>query len=850
MDLAQVSIRACEPGDAERVFRIYAESYSEIIPSKSFDEMVEHDRRAYGEDYAFLSVENLRRWLSSRREGRFLDVAVVEGRIVGFVKYSVFERSGQRLGYVEEIHVCRDFRGRGIGSALLLHAEKALSMSKAVGVYVEARRGVEGFFIRHGYFPLDWEPRPYMGVLEYLDMFKPLEIAGAMDVFARHVVRGNYRDAADLLKKILGLLLSLGVKRRGYVEGLYEYLRFTAEDIETQDYYPLIERIEDAAKRLGAPFRSLLLSLAYEIRGDSETYLQNHGRAASSFREGARLACEALKMFVDDGVFTHEPLSCIIDLIKCKEVYYQVHCVRSMLHGGRASDSVNCLLEDSCMEMSVGTDFGVERVLEELEERVANCKGFEDVLHYVRHSIKEISSMNKMSVSGSERSEVFSGRMVFLDFFYLGGTVDLMVLGEKLSRIKAQGGAGVFSRMVKLVKDYRYVSEDIVGEDVLGRIYDNIMIEFGHVGVEAYVHDERVALDIVPRIVIFSNGYGIIELETSFRELSPLALTIISKLYDESMPEVHIFFETGERVEKINKFAREELLEPLLDIMGDDVKGRIIMPSNATFYTIIVVSNVMPEPGISKPDDFISRYPEIYLLVNPQTTLFSETYYGEFMNHAQKAGSHNLASKIGLTRAYISANVRYALFIVPYEESWYVEELTSICKLVGLARFVAFSVSQHINAIFDKLSGTQGLDYKETIDIINRAKSHYINNTWLFQSLTTCTYPEYQNFMNTVVEKIGITEMLRLLSQKMDVLDKTLDIQLNRLNLDMARASSQQQAAIDLLTALISSFTLGDIIFSILSSGNIGEQVLRIAIYSAMMLLILAIIRYMSGSRK
>jgi ribosomal protein S18 acetylase RimI-like enzyme len=70
-----------------------------------------------------------------------VDLLVIHGRIVGFVCYQVdtphsdwCEREG--WGFIREIHTNKAFRGKGLGTKLVTHAEKALYASGVEHIYL------------------------------------------------------------------------------------------------------------------------------------------------------------------------------------------------------------------------------------------------------------------------------------------------------------------------------------------------------------------------------------------------------------------------------------------------------------------------------------------------------------------------------------------------------------------------------------------------------------------------------------------------------------------------------------------------------------------------------------------
>jgi len=388
------------------------------------------------------------------------------------------------------------------------------------------------------------------------------------------------------------------------------------------------------------------------------------------------------------------------------------------------------------------------------------------------------------------------------------------------------------ARDVKITKNHEYIPEDMLNPQIYENIRQNILIQFPHINVSLRAADHQYKINIAPKAIIFENGYGIMELTASIQDLHPAALAVIAKIYDEAMPETEI--RAGESVKeaKLIEHVHAEILEPILDALGGP---NSVEPDNSTQHTIIIVSDVKPYADIQQ---LLEKHPELNALINPQTTLF-----GEIEPQAQiNSQAENIAQLVGLQRSHIYTNEKYTLLLTPHEKSWYIDELASLAKLAALAKFVLHAVSAQIDRHFQRLAGEE-LDYTQAINFINEVKNHYINNSWLYQSLTSSPYPEYQNLIDALKAGQGLERKAETLAQKIETLDKTLDIQLNKLNLDLAKTSAQQQTAMDILTALISSLTIGDIIYSIIQAQTPAQQVTKILAYLIPFTATIAIIR-------
>ncbi len=146
----------------ESVFQLVMSSYAMLLRLDGFEPIIQYDKEVYGPHYKFLSVENLRSWFRRNGRGQVL-VAVCGDRVAGVIIFGVMR---EVEGYIEELHVSPEYRGKGIGAALLEHAERALAGRGVRRVLLEAHEGAIRFFEKMGYKVLA-EVGLYMGKLHY-----------------------------------------------------------------------------------------------------------------------------------------------------------------------------------------------------------------------------------------------------------------------------------------------------------------------------------------------------------------------------------------------------------------------------------------------------------------------------------------------------------------------------------------------------------------------------------------------------------------------------------------------------------------------------------------------------------
>jgi ribosomal protein S18 acetylase RimI-like enzyme len=118
----------------------WRQAYPGVVPDAVL-EGLDHDRTAG--------------WLAGLIDGRAegeTDVAVADGRVIGFVRYGVKAEGG----YVFGLYVHPAQAGRGIGRALLRHAERQLRErgSEVVSLHVfEANERARRLYAKAGYTP-------------------------------------------------------------------------------------------------------------------------------------------------------------------------------------------------------------------------------------------------------------------------------------------------------------------------------------------------------------------------------------------------------------------------------------------------------------------------------------------------------------------------------------------------------------------------------------------------------------------------------------------------------------------------------------------------------------------------
>lgn len=127
-------LRAAVPADAARVAEVFLQARAAFMS---------YAPPAHGE-------EEVRAWVRERLlPAGGTTVAEVLGRIVGFVSVT----HGPSHGWIDQLYVEPRFVGQRVGTALLVHALKALPRPVRLHVF-QANGGARRFYERHGFVPV------------------------------------------------------------------------------------------------------------------------------------------------------------------------------------------------------------------------------------------------------------------------------------------------------------------------------------------------------------------------------------------------------------------------------------------------------------------------------------------------------------------------------------------------------------------------------------------------------------------------------------------------------------------------------------------------------------------------
>ncbi len=153
-----MGLREAREEDLEEIIEIYWENYEELFGAPR-DALKKLDERIWGRNYPFLSVKNLKEGLGKRYE---IVVYEKDGKILGF---ALFYENDEI--FLDEIHVRKGYRRKGIGKEILKHIIDrrkrivAYASEKSLEFFKKAGFEVKGSFV--GYLGMRWYRVEYKG---------------------------------------------------------------------------------------------------------------------------------------------------------------------------------------------------------------------------------------------------------------------------------------------------------------------------------------------------------------------------------------------------------------------------------------------------------------------------------------------------------------------------------------------------------------------------------------------------------------------------------------------------------------------------------------------------------------
>jgi len=512
-------VRCVVPSDAEQILDLYLRNEEEMYEC-SVGEILEYDRRAYGSDYYFLNVGNLEKYIEGIDSDRTLFLVYEEdGRIVGFVLAHVGEREGVRIGYIEELHVDREYRSRGVGSRLLEEAHEWLKAKGAISVFAEVFEKSYGFFKKKGYILTDFCSF-HLGK-KYFYMYRDFKayLLRVFDKALENVVRAKYCEAEALFKKLVNC-----------VQTEKDLLRFfecfssaMCIDISTQEYDSVCELFRKYAGEFsGSYLEKILLSFAEYMLGYKNYFLEDFNKTVEYYSRAYDLIIDGLRDFEKIYYGLDGLLDKIIVLFRNFAKYLEVYILYSKyrllcIHGEKRTEYIDSIL--SKLEKIEGEDeFAGE--LKSLRVLVTRKHGLEDI--------------------------VLSGYLTIVDFAKLKAVSDSFE--EKLSRIKELGVE---------------VEEPLL--DIYTGVYTYLPKSLFKVYLGEVETDLGTAFDLY--LIVFNDGTLLYLLEKSFRSETIDDLLKYMILYSTSAPEYRAFFYSYSS--EISNVSTESLNRALASLISE-----------------------------------------------------------------------------------------------------------------------------------------------------------------------------------------------------------------------------------------------------------------------------------------
>jgi ribosomal protein S18 acetylase RimI-like enzyme len=136
--LAEVEFRDCSEADFSEISQMEADYYKEVDPTEAYDEKRFHDEF----------------WEAIRDPRKKIMVAHVNGMFAGFIWLEEYDEPDGTLGYINNIHVAKGYRNRGIAKRLLSRAEehfKGRNVKRLQLEVVEGNKTAMSLYVKNGY---------------------------------------------------------------------------------------------------------------------------------------------------------------------------------------------------------------------------------------------------------------------------------------------------------------------------------------------------------------------------------------------------------------------------------------------------------------------------------------------------------------------------------------------------------------------------------------------------------------------------------------------------------------------------------------------------------------------------
>lgn len=750
-------IRDAREEDAPELFRIYIESYMEKLRLERPEEMLEYDREKYGQTYAFSSLENFRNKLKHLSERERVLVAEVGGKPVGFVYVKLFKiprplpEEDITLGYVEELHVDKHFRKKGLGSELLSASEKWLREKGADLIRLEASEDALGFFLKKGYIPSHLERELYMGKLRYVVMIKlDNSCFSLMGEGITKLVEGDHRKSMsafeELAEKTKGLTEPLKLMME-YTGFLHSFAYHRLWDEKTWEIANIVRSLGQEAKKYDR-FSHFFKAFAMLIKAESLYFFSgNFSTAKQVFSEAAVEIEEGLSEIRDDPVFKYPPFDVVKRFFECQALWARCYAlVASLLEELLKSGGGKCL-EANLPQVDICNGIG------------ALVRDVRALMSYITDILENVEAINK------RLSIKLSGTLFFYDYFSMDMTIERKEIKRFSERLLSHVASLIGGSVLKATRPF--LSDDVVADVLRERIH-NIAELILRASLITHVLDQKITLDGHVKLMAMPNGDFIIEYAFRFDDMPLLALYYLMKAYEPSMRE-HTWlklYETGS-VLPLKDF-RGELIEALKSMVVD---VRIRELGEETFYTMILIDDIMVDG--SKHVD-ASYYEEIaYSLASPLTSLSLGP-----IDWIYKEGElvQNLAPLLS-EQGFITVGERYAVLLLPDTEDWIAREITGLLLLMAYHKFMTSKINRYIDEEAMRFKEVP-LSVKEVDEAIKRLSSRALRDLWVYWSPSLISHPEYQAFVKEAEKLMGLDEDIERLDERLLWLETLVSLEL------------------------------------------------------------------------
>lgn len=788
--------------DLKIILDIYYENSMELLGIDNIEKMIQYDRKIYGEEYKFLNIDNLTKWFKER-DGENILAAFIGDKVVGFI---VFYPLNKDIGYIEEIHVKKEYRGKGIGSKLLSEAEHRLRLKGVKYIYLEANVYSYKFFYANNYTPIHIEEKIYMNKLQYIDMIKdinkPEEYKKQVLKIINYFKKGRYNEAYTLAEKLIN---NLPIKNKNILLLLKILAQIHIEDEQTQSYVPLYNKIRVRYIRQIPLFKNLLIAVSNRVLIEGINALGLFNRARDLCFNSLELINEIMIDFImNRKVKMLEIVNYILEYIQDLAIWFSSYLIL-----------LNLILKKNNIKY-IGNVMKADILV--YVDKYKIHREIDSEIHNIIYSINNIlSNFEKIFIL----EDKIRYTIIHLNFIQLSSNeLNPDDIATHIANTLRQ-----YYGIEPDITDGIEISEDIIPEHLRKYINNSKTISIRDIALKSDIGNWNMCCDL--EILIFPNnvlGMTFKIHETGYtrdlyrdKQLSSSSVieydVIIGK---EILKDVELEEIRGNYAPLW--FAITKLLGKALNI---DYK-EIITEPETLLHTIIIIENYRGKPREIFNDIFIKA-----ILSEHQTVYRLPIDHAEYSIDIQ---GHNIASILGFKQDIIYVSSETTLFVIKSVPLWIQRELTELIILLILQKSMLYYKYIELRELSQRLSEyrfhtEKPLNLEYLTEQIKRIHSTLMSHLSFITSPSPLRYKEYNEVVKNLIIKLNLKDTFNMINNEIHDIINILHflsavIQYNEISLmrKFIEEEERSRRTMEYVALIIGVFGLGEIIWDIISS--------------------------------